>query len=86
MVEQARDMLPVGGTIVVETNAFAARMSGGRPRQVQLIVSASGDAVQRPRETAKLEALAAECQGELILSGDFATSSSMEVTFKAGNN
>jgi hypothetical protein len=65
LVLQARDLLPLGGEVTIETSASVSRAAAGRPPAVQLSVTASGATVRPPHEMTSLEATVSACGGSL---------------------
>jgi DNA-binding response OmpR family regulator len=83
LVTHARDSLPLGGIITIETlQPSEAGVPGAGP-SVLLAVSASGTNVQAPASTAALEPFATACGGTLRVLGDAITSTTIEVSLPA---
>jgi hypothetical protein len=80
MVTHARDSLPLGGIITIETLLpFQSDAPGTKPA-VLLAVTASGTNVQAPASTAALEPLVTACGGTLGVRGDAVTNTTIEVS------
>ena len=82
-VMHARDSLPLGGIITVETLLPSAAGGTGAGTAVLLAVTASGANLQTPASTAALEPFATACGGTLRVFGDAVTSTTIEVVLPA---
>jgi DNA-binding response OmpR family regulator len=83
LVTHARDSLPLGGIITIETLLPSHAGDPGAAPAVLLAVSASGTNVEAPASTAALEPFAAACGGTLRVLGDAVTSKTIEVSLPA---
>jgi hypothetical protein len=83
LVTHARDSLPLGGIITIETLLSSQAGDPGAAPAVLLAVSASGTNVEAPASTAALEPFAAACGGTLRVLGDAVTSKTIEVSLPA---
>ncbi len=88
LVVAGRDLLPIGGTLTIETarvevdDAEADPASGLKPgAHLQLAIVASGYGVQPAHRTASLEAVALRCGGHLRVASDAGRSASLRVYF-----
>jgi hypothetical protein len=83
MVTQARDSLPVGGTVTLETFRASAAPAPEAGNAIVLAVTASGYGVQAPMNTSILDPLVAGCGGKLIATGNAETGVTVEVHLPA---
>ncbi len=83
LVTHARNSLPLGGIITIETLLPSQADAPGARPAVLLAVSASGTNVQASADAAALEPLAAACGGTLRVLGDAVTSTTIEVSLPA---
>jgi DNA-binding response OmpR family regulator len=83
LVAFAQDLLPVGGTITLETAQRPPEAALGPESCVLLAVTASGYGVQPQAETARLDPLVAACGASLSTDGDTETGMTVEVSLPA---
>jgi DNA-binding response OmpR family regulator len=83
LVAFARDLLPVGGTITLETSQRAPDAASGPEQCVLLAVTASGYGVQPHAETAALAPFVAACGASLSTAGDAETGVTIDVSLPA---
>ena len=84
LVVSGRDLLPVGGSLVLETTRLDFEQSGsGDPvgPGVLLSVSASGYGVQPVQQAVAVEVVARRCGGEVRMSGDPGRRAALQVYF-----
>jgi len=81
----ARDSLPLGGMITVETLLPSPAGEPAAAPMVLLAVTASGANVQAPADTAALEPLVTACGGTLRILGDAVASTTIEIALPAGS-
>jgi PAS domain S-box-containing protein len=88
LVVAGRDLLPIGGTLTIETtrvevnDAEADPAVGLRPgAHLQLAIIASGYGVQAAQRTASLDAVAGRCGGHLRVASEAGRSASLRVYF-----
>jgi PAS domain S-box-containing protein len=88
LVVAGRDLLPIGGTLTIETarvevdDSEADPASGLKPgAHLRLAVVASGYGVQPAHRTASLDAVASRCGGQLRVAADAGRSASLRVYF-----
>jgi signal transduction histidine kinase len=88
LVVAARDVLPIGGTVIVETarvdveEAQADPSAGLQPgAHLLLSVTASGYGVQPAQRTAALDAVASRCGGHVRVAGEAGRTASFRVYF-----
>ncbi|MGD0309083.1 MAG: hypothetical protein ABSC02_07315 [Acidobacteriota bacterium] len=79
VLQSARDTLPLGGTITLET-AVRGYDEVSEPRSgVLLSVTASGNGAHAEVDTVPLEPLVSACGGKLSITGDSETGTSIEI-------
>lgn len=83
LVTQARDSLPLGGTVTVDTRLSVPDEAQGAGPAALLSVTASGCAVQGCGESSALESLVAECGGKLSITGGGDIGTTIEVLLPA---
>lgn len=83
LVTCARDSLPAGGTVVVESAQTAPDTTLLTRPPVLLAVTASGNGVLPPERISPLEALVAQCGGQLNITGDADLGATIEVSLPA---
>jgi PAS domain S-box-containing protein len=86
LVVSGRDLLPVGGSLVVETARLDFEQAGhesGSPigPGVALSVTASGYGVQPVQQASAVEVIARRCGGEVRLSGETGRRAALQVYF-----
>jgi DNA-binding response OmpR family regulator len=83
LVAFARDLLPAGGTITLETAQRAPEAALGPEQCVLLAVTASGFDMQPRAETAALDLFVAACGASLSTAGDAETGVTIDVSLPA---
>ncbi|MFI5177750.1 MAG: PAS domain S-box protein [Vicinamibacterales bacterium] len=86
LVVSGRDLLPVGGTLVIETGRTDFDAAGPDSTSpigpgVTLAVTASGYGVQPVQQASAVEVIARRCGGEVRLSGDHGRRAVLQVLF-----
>jgi signal transduction histidine kinase len=81
LVTLGRDLLPAGGSILVETRQQSGNEGVDRTDGPMLVVIASGYGVQFPDRPSALEQVAERCNGLLRIAGEPGWQVRLEVTF-----
>lgn len=81
LVTLGRDLLPAGGSILVETRQHADGGAADGAEGPMLVVTASGYGVQFPDRPTALEQVAERCNGRLRIAGEPGWQVRLEVTF-----